>query len=90
MRGQRQRGDVYSSVLKDAHSRVSNVVTSEIVVQEESQADISTAIIGDVDQETGHPGGREGSNNSVDLCLETIEVIRRERSDKELQGRQSS
>lgn len=49
------------------HSRVSNLITSKIVVQEESQADISTAIVGDVDQETGHPGGRESSDDRVDL-----------------------
>lgn len=54
-------------MLKGDHSRIPNLITSEIVVQEESQADISTAIISDVDQETGHPGGRESSNDRVDL-----------------------
>lgn len=67
MRGQRQRDEIYSSVLKGDHSRVPNVIASKIVVQEESQANISTAIISDVDQKTGHAGGREGSDDRVDL-----------------------
>lgn len=65
-------------------SRVANIVTCDVVVEEKAQADVASSIVGDIHQKLRDAGVLKAGDDAVDLGLEVIEIIRAERAHEQL------